>query len=744
MGSWRPGYGTIGKAIKLLANCFQVDIPKLDVYLYEVDIKPDKCPRRVNREVVDSMVQHFKVTIFGDRLPVYDGKKNLYTASPLPVATGGVDLDVTLPGEGGKDRPFKVSLKFVSLVSWHVLHDVLKGRSTPEPVDLDKPLSTNPVHAVDVVLRHLPSMKYTPVGRSFFSSPKDNDYTLGGGREVWFGFHQSVRPAMWKMMLNIDVSATAFYKAQSVIQFMCEVLDIHNIDEQPRPLADSHRVKFTKEIKGLKVEVTHCGTMRRKYRVCNVTRRPASLQTFPLQLENGQTVERTVAQYFREKYNLQLKYPHLPCLQVGQEQKHTYLPLEVCNIVVGQRCIKKLTDNQTSIMIKATARSAPDRQEEISRLNRTVATPSHGVWDMRGKQFHTGVEIKVWAIACFATQRQCREEILKNRGAASETYTLLGMATQCVQMKNVVKTSPQTLSNLCLKINVKLGGINNILVPQQRPSVFQQPIIFLGADVTHPPAGDGKKPSIAAVVGSMDAHPSRYCATVRIQKPRQEIIQDLASMVRELLIQFYKSTRYKPTRIIFYRDGVSEGQFRQVLYYELLAIREACISLEKEYQPGITFIVVQKRHHTRLFCADRNERVGRSGNIPAGTTVDTDITHPYEFDFYLCSHAGIQGTSRPSHYHILWDDNCFTADEFQLLTYQLCHTYVRCTRSVSIPAPAYYAHLVAFRARYHLVDKEHDSAEGSHISGQSNGRDPQALAKAVQIHHDTLRTMYFA
>lgn len=36
------------------------------------------------------------------------------------------------------------------------------------------------------------------------------------------------------------------------------------------------------------------------------------------------------------------------------------------------------------------------------------------------------------------------------------------------------------------------------------------------------------------------------------------------------------------------------------------------------------------------------------------------------------------------------------------------------------------------------------SAEGSHVSGQSNGRDPQALAKAVQIHHDTLRTMYFA
>lgn len=46
--------------------------------------------------------------------------------------------------------------------------------------------------------------RYTPVGRSFFSAPEGYDHPLGGGREVWFGFHQSVRPAMWKMMLNID------------------------------------------------------------------------------------------------------------------------------------------------------------------------------------------------------------------------------------------------------------------------------------------------------------------------------------------------------------------------------------------------------------------------------------------------------------------------------------------------------------------------------------------------------------
>jgi hypothetical protein len=107
----------------------------------------------------------------------------------------------------------------------------------------------------------------------------------------------------------------------------------------------------------------------------------------------------------------------------------------------------------------------------------------------------------------------------------------------------------------------------------------------------------------------MDAHPSRYAATVRIQMHRHEVIAELSTMVRELLIQFYKSTRFKPARIILYRDGVSEGQFAHVLAHELMAVREACARLEASYQPGITFIVVQKRHHTRLFCADKKEQV---------------------------------------------------------------------------------------------------------------------------------------
>ena len=77
------------------------------------------------------------------------------------------------------------------------------------------------------------------------------------------------------------------------------------------------------------------------------------------QLQNVQNISLLVKQWQKKKKIIEKKKIQAFALLVF---------LQVCNIVAGQRCIKKLTDNQTSTMIKATARSAPDRQEEISRL----------------------------------------------------------------------------------------------------------------------------------------------------------------------------------------------------------------------------------------------------------------------------------------------------------------------------------------------------------------------------------------
>ncbi|XP_022853100.1 protein argonaute MEL1-like [Olea europaea var. sylvestris] len=213
-------------------------------------------------------------------------------------------------------------------------------------------------------------------------------------------------------------------------------------------------------------------------------------------------------------------------------------------------------------------------------------------------------------------------------------------------------------------------------------------------------------------------------------------------MIRELLIAFFKSTGHKPHRIIFYRDGVSEGQFSQVLFHEIDAIRKACISIEENYLPPITFVVVQKRHHTRLFPANHGDRnaTDRSGNILPGTVVDTKICHPSEFDFFLCSHAGIQGTSRPTHYHVLYDENRFNADALQVLTNNLCYTYARCTRSVSIVPPAYYAHLAAFRARYYIEGGD-TSESGS--SGGNPTREQNVEVRPLPVIKDNVKDVMF-
>lgn len=50
--------------------------------------------------------------------------------------------------------------------------------------------------------------------------------------------------------------------------------------------------------------------------------------------------------------------------------------------------------------------------------------------------------------------------------------------------------------------------------------------------------------------------------------------------------------------------------------------------------------------------------------------VDTEVTHRFEYDFYLTSHAALLGTTRPCHYHVIMDQNNVPADVLQKFTYQ--------------------------------------------------------------------------
>ncbi|KAL0949487.1 hypothetical protein HGRIS_009541 [Hohenbuehelia grisea] len=324
----------------------------------------------------------------------------------------------------------------------------------------------------------------------------------------------------------------------------------------------------------------------------------------------------------------------------------------------------------------------------------------------------------------------------------------MGVATQCLKSSKCFRAKAQYYANVCLKINVKLGGINLIPDPASAAILVDphNPTIVMGADVIHPAPGSDGRPSFTALVGNVDSNTAKYIAECRVQTSRQEMIDDLEDMSKKILSQYMRyraQMEGKPTgslppkRIIFYRDGVSEGQFQQVLDLELPRLRNACRQLK--INPKITVIVVGKRHHIRLF--PQSERDGdRSGNCPAGTVVDREIAHPTEFDFYLQSHGGLLGTSRPAHYSVLLDETGFRADELQSLSFTLCHVYARSTRSVSIPAPVYYADIVCSRAKNHY-DPQPDGTNPLDLSDTATSLDQSQADQSLDAYKRGFRPL---
>ncbi|XP_071561351.1 protein argonaute-2 [Temnothorax nylanderi] len=282
----------------------------------------------------------------------------------------------------------------------------------------------------------------------------------------------------------------------------------------------------------------------------------------------------------------------------------------------------------------------------------------------------------------------------------------IGVLTQCMKLQTLKKLDQYkqvaTVRNILLKINSKLNGVNHIF--DRMPACLNEkyPCMLVGADVTHPSPDSKDSPSIAAVAASRDKSAFRYNVALRLQQPKEEMILDLEEIILTQLRVYHQETKCCPKRIVYYRDGVSEGQLPQVMYYEISAIKKAVTKFTRGANIEVNCLVVQKRHHVRLFPKSTNisdTEDTRNYNVKAGTIVDTTITHPEHIDFYLVSHASIQGTARPTKYRCIYNESNFTEDQIEELTYYLCHIYARCARAVSYPAPTYYAHLAAYRGR---------------------------------------------
>ncbi|KAH9901258.1 Piwi domain-containing protein [Cubamyces lactineus] len=792
--------------IEVYTNSFEVvELPSAAWFHYD-EITPDAVVKRRNYEIMDR-VQLENAAVFNPRA-VYDGRKNLFCKRDIPSGSYSMTFGRR------QSKTFQVLIKRVSVISPNDVRKLTRKRS---PHDFsDNAMSLN---LLQLIVRQAPNMRHNfPAdARSFYIAHNAKD--LRNGLSAWRGFFQSVRPVMDRLVINVDVSHAAVYTPGRLVDTMLAHLQLRDV-RALTDLSNPQLAQLRLFLKGVRVKAT---ISRMKARPITDLVREAGMQEFDKDKERW-----TVARHFEQKYNVQVRFPRMVGVRVGQT---AIIPAEFLEIVPGQLYRKKIPPACQKDFLQFSTQKPHERLRDIQNavsgqgqlfdyatsdfmkeagmkvstnpmsITGSVIPPpgisyrneqvrigySQGKWNVLGKQFIEPCTLRFWGVAVFdrASDADVKNFLTKlvgnlERAAVANRFPpfLMGnpnnpeptlievgkrsmdprfaspgekphpqlilvilpanaadcrravkhwgdikmrVSTQCVRSPKWLTANDQYCNNVVLKINARLGGTNSV-IDSDAAAFLRNGCMVVGADVGHPGPGAAVRPSVTGLVASVDGAVSKLTSYANVQQPRQEIIEDLESMMIGALSDYLAYQRTvtpnppPPRNVIFYRDGVSEGEFAQVAAREIPLIRSAFVksNIPEKFMPKLLFVVVGKRHHVRFFPKEYvfRSQADNSGNCPAGLLIDQHITNPNYPDFYLQSHAGLLGTSRPGHYVILENETGLNPRQVQTLTYHLCHTYASATRSVSIPAPR-----ICSRMEFHCEDGAGLSDTASNVTG---------------------------
>ncbi|KAL8776952.1 MAG: hypothetical protein Q9213_008068 [Squamulea squamosa] len=879
----RPGFGREGKAIKLRLNSHAIiSQPNARYYQYAVQVgKPDS-KRALIKAVWNSNELANKIP-GGIKEWIYDGNALAWSKQSLSNEFSAmVDLDKergrdpsTIPD--GKRDVHRVWIRKSATVDLNNIYAYLNGQVSFGPGVIDA------INFLDHVIREWPSKQHINIKKSYFDrSAVGQKDTVGGGVEAMRGIYQSIRMAEGKrMVVNVDISHTCFWNKANFPMIVNQLSGHMNLDSLPQSWRDArgktnNRFSTMRRLKKNDFFVSHRNRSEQEnkkvWKVYDILEKSAREYTFTPYLKeqkkDGPPIN--LFDYYQQKYNVYLQWPDLPVVQTTK--KRVVFPMELCNMMPGQRYPYKLNEQQTSKMIKFAVQPPDHRLQSIQAGTRmlgwdkdpvlrhyglridqepittnarilnpptlqfkqsTFAPGTKGRWDLRSKKFLVANEapLKCWGVAVltdpssaqrggtpnpaqvnafvqsFIQAYQGHGGIVENRNplingpqsdpakcaellfygvgnkhnarpqllifilpnTSAENYLRIkkscdcryGSFTQCVQGAQVIKNNPQYHSNVLMKVNAKLGGTTARVATPSPSGHFGRPTMIIGADVSHAAPGIGA-PSYAAMTVSMDKYAARYAAGVQTNGYRVEMIS--TRNLRDMLTPLFRhwtanvSGGRLPDHVYYFRDGVSEGQFLNVIKYEVANIKEIWNEMvtpkagEKPHevsdgtdiqtmmssidansmQVKFTVVVAEKRHHIRFFpgkAGDENQ------NPLPGTIVEHDVTHPFENDIYLCSHKALKGTARPTHYHMLLDEANVPVDAFQKMLYEHSYQYMRSTTPVSLFPAVYYAHFASNRARAHedIAESDRRVRDAGDPSNSNSGRPAEEAAPLLPM-----------
>lgn len=261
------------------------------------------------------------------------------------------------------------------------------------------------------------------------------------------------------------------------------------------------------------------------------------------------------------------------------------------------------------------------------------------------------------------------------------------LLSQCVVWKIVQDNNMSKTTKIAIQMSTKIGAAPWALSFND----FKKSMI-VGLDVHHSgEIGTKKKSSVVGFCATLGGDQTNYYSKEVVQSAGQEIVNALEPCMDGALQMYKKKNGVFPESVIFYRDGVGEGQVEEVHRVEIAAVKQAIRKLCASTK--LVHVVVLKRINTRLCTFSGSNTMV---NLPPGTVVDTDIISPKAMEFFLVAHSTTQGTATPTKYSTILNEANLSSDQLQQLTYHLCHNYYNWFGAIRSPSVCQNAHKLAF------------------------------------------------
>ncbi|RYP01251.1 hypothetical protein DL764_006254 [Monosporascus ibericus] len=410
----RPGYGKAGSrkdgsAVKLWANYVDMNIndKNLRLYRYAIAVEPSAVGKKLERIVwlllhATKLSQH-KGDIVSDFKATLISRKDLgelakYTYN-VPYFS---ELEDT-PSEAAKRYNVRLDLQYALPIS------DLGRYMTSQDSTKAYPRKLEMIQSLNIFLNH-----YTKVTKSLISvgsnrtfplsADTDNMRELGVGIRALKGFFASARIATNRLLVNVNVSHSAFFKSIPLTELLRLFKD-RFLKDNPRK-GDEMLFALHYFLEGISIRTTHRrqnGGPNEEIKTISglatqgdgkdLDKQPGIPAQFLPKVEklgaNSQSVSFwmdpkpditqskrssvepggrhiTVFEYFQTNYkNTVLDKSPLPVVNVGSQKRPVYLPPEVCQVIGGQRASSKLDEEQRQMMTKFSIRLPKINAESI-------------------------------------------------------------------------------------------------------------------------------------------------------------------------------------------------------------------------------------------------------------------------------------------------------------------------------------------------------------------------------------------